>query len=61
LLGDIRNTYTILIEVLKRRDYSGDVGLNRIILKWILTKNGGRLMTGLICLGTGTVMRIPTV
>jgi len=36
---DMRNAYRILVESLKRRDYSEDLDVDgKIILQWILSK-----------------------
>jgi hypothetical protein len=38
-MGEIRNAYKVLVENLKGRDHSEDVGIDgRIILEWILVK-----------------------
>jgi hypothetical protein len=48
-MGKIRNAYKILVGYLKERGHLKDVGLDgRIILQWILEKQGGKLRTGFI-------------
>jgi hypothetical protein len=38
-MGEMRNAYTILVENLKGRDHSEDLGVDgKIILEWILGK-----------------------
>jgi hypothetical protein len=48
-MGDMRNAYKILVENLKRRNLSEDLVVDgRIILDWILGKQGGKVWTGCI-------------
>jgi hypothetical protein len=43
-MGDIRNSYRILVGNLKERDHSEDIDVaGRIVLEWILGKYGGKL------------------
>jgi hypothetical protein len=43
------------LESLKKRDYLGDLGIDdRIILEWILEKQGGKIWIGCIWLRTRT-------
>jgi hypothetical protein len=53
--GEISNTYKILVEEVKGRGHSEDLGVDgRIILDLILEKLFGKLWTGFICLRIGT-------
>ena len=49
-----RSGYNFLVGSLKERDHFEDLGVNRIILKWVLKKQVGRAWTGLIWLRRGT-------
>jgi len=45
----------LLLENQKGRDHSEDLGVDRkVILEWILMKQGGKLWTGFIRLRIGT-------
>jgi hypothetical protein len=58
-MGEMRNAYKILVGNLKGRDYSEDLGVDRkILLQWILGKQGGKVWTGLIWLRVGTSGRL---
>jgi hypothetical protein len=47
--GEKRNVYKILVGKLKGRDHLQERGTDvRIILEWILRKQGGRVWTGCI-------------
>jgi hypothetical protein len=37
-IGDMKNAYKILVGVLKERYHIRDLGINEMILKWILQK-----------------------
>jgi hypothetical protein len=50
-MGKMRNAYKILLEILKGRDRSEDLGVDgMIILKWILGRQSLRAWIGFICL-----------
>jgi hypothetical protein len=54
-MGEMRNVYTILVGKPKGRYHSEDLDVvGRIILKWILGKEGWRLCTGFMRLRIGT-------
>jgi hypothetical protein len=54
-MGDMRNAYKILVGKPERKNHSGDLGEEgKIILEWILWKQGGSLCTVLIWLRIGT-------
>jgi hypothetical protein len=45
----VRNAYIFWLEDLKGRDHYEDLGVDRkIILEWMLGKQGGRMWTGSI-------------
>jgi hypothetical protein len=45
-MGEARNAYNILLENLKGRDHLEDLGVyGKIILEWILRKQGGKVGT----------------
>jgi len=53
--GEMRNAYTVLVGKPEGRDPSEDLGVEvRIILQWILGRQGGKVWTGLIWLRLGT-------
>jgi hypothetical protein len=53
-MGRMRNAYTILVGKPEGRDHSEDLGVDeKIILEWIVGKNGGKKWTGCIWLKTG--------
>jgi hypothetical protein len=47
-LGEIRNTYKILVGSLKERDHSEDLEIDGIVLKYILRKWAGKVWIGFI-------------
>jgi hypothetical protein len=48
-MGAMRNIYNILIEKQNGRDHSEDLGVDvKIMLEWILEKQGGEVWTGCI-------------
>jgi hypothetical protein len=50
-IGEMGNSYNTLVGNLKGKDQMKVLGADlRIIIKWILEKQGGRLWTGLIWL-----------
>jgi hypothetical protein len=51
---EMRNVHKILVESLKGRDYSEDLGVGGRIIKWTEGKYGWRVWIELICLRTGT-------
>jgi hypothetical protein len=54
-MGEMRNAYSILMENLKEKDYSEELGLDaKITLKYILEKECGKLWTGCIRLRIGS-------
>jgi hypothetical protein len=56
-VGDKRNTYNMLAN-LKGRDHLEDLGVDgRIILEWILGKQGGKVWAGCIWLRIMTSVR----
>jgi hypothetical protein len=58
-MEEMRNAYIILVEILKERDHSEDVGVDgKIILESILGKRGGKLWTECIWFTTGTSGRL---
>jgi hypothetical protein len=58
-MGEKRNTHKILAAKYERIDYVKDLGVNgKIILKWILGKQGGKIWTGCIWLRIGTSGRL---
>jgi hypothetical protein len=47
--GDMRSEYKILVGKLEGKNHSEERGVNgKIILKWILGKQGGKVWTGCI-------------
>jgi hypothetical protein len=53
----MRNSYTVLSENLKRRDHFAGLSVDgRIILKWILEKEGVRLWNGFNWLRMGAII-----
>jgi hypothetical protein len=51
----MRNAYNFLSKSLRKRDHSEDLGADgKIILKWILDKEIGRVWNGFIWLRMGT-------
>jgi hypothetical protein len=55
-MGEMRNAYKILVGNLKGRHHSEDVGVDeKIILEWLLGKQGEKLWTRFIWLRIGTV------
>jgi hypothetical protein len=58
-MEEMRNAYKILVESLKVRDHLEDLGLyGKIILKWLIRKQGGRVWTGIIWFRIDTVGRL---
>jgi hypothetical protein len=52
---EIKMHTVLLLENQKGRDHSEDLGVDRkVILEWILMKQGGKLWTGFIRLRIGT-------
>jgi hypothetical protein len=55
-MGEIRNAYNTLVAKTEGEDSSEDLGVDeKIILEWILGKEGGKLWTERICSGQGPV------
>jgi hypothetical protein len=54
----MRNASKYWMENLKRRVHTEDLDLDRLILKWILGNQGGRVWTGFIWLRIGTGVRL---
>jgi len=53
-VGEMRNAYKSLVRKLKERDHAEDLGVDvRIILEWILGKQGREGWTGFIWLRIG--------
>jgi hypothetical protein len=53
--GNCEMHATFLLEIMKRRDYSEDLGIVRTILKWILRKWSSRAWISFIWLRIGTM------
>jgi hypothetical protein len=54
-MGKMRNAYKVCWGNLKGRDHLEDMGLDeKMILEWILEKQGGKGWTGVIWLRIGT-------
>jgi hypothetical protein len=51
----VRNAYNVLVESLKGRVHSEDLGVDgRIILEWVVEKEGGKLWIGCIWISIGS-------
>jgi len=54
--GETRSAYKILVGSPKRRDHSKNLGIEgKIILKWMLGKEGGKMRTGYMWLRIETI------
>jgi hypothetical protein len=54
----IQNVFNIIQKKREERDHSEDLGTDgKVILDWILGKQGGKVWTGFIRLRTGTTGR----
>jgi hypothetical protein len=54
-LGEMRNSYIILVGKSERKRPLGELGVDgRITLDWILGKQRGRVRIGCVCLRVGT-------
>jgi hypothetical protein len=53
-MGDNKCIQNFVSENLKGRDRSENLGVDGMISEWILGKEGGKVRTGFIWLGTGT-------
>jgi len=55
----MRNAYKISVGKPEGKNHSEDPGVDgKILLEWILVKQGGKVWTGCILLGTGTSGRL---
>jgi hypothetical protein len=58
-MGEMRNVYVTLVGSLKGRDHAEDLGVDgKIILEFILGKQGGKVFTGFIWPWIGTSGRL---
>jgi hypothetical protein len=58
-MGDMRNTYKILVRKSEGENHSEELDVDgKIILEWILGKQDGRVWTGCIWLRIGAIARL---
>jgi hypothetical protein len=58
-MGEMRNSYRILVEKPEGKYEAEDMGVGgRIILEWVLEEWGGKMWSGLIWLKIGTGGRL---